>query len=260
MDFNQVHLYRAEELNKVRIFFPTGAHILEIGAGAGWQARTLSEWGYKVTAIDIAGGRYEQVRVYPVENYDGVHLPFPDKSFDVIFSSNTLEHVKKLSELSDEMKRALKDNGICVHLVPSASWSIWTSITHYINSIKEVYRKISGKRREVSSLPDSSVQQAEPAPASHPGKINKLFRYLWSLSFPRRHGERGTVWLEPILFSGWYWSLVFKRQGWIISQRTTNGFFYTGYSVCGPRLSLQRRKPLANCLGSSCNIFVLKKG
>jgi SAM-dependent methyltransferase len=69
-------------------WFPAGARVLEIGAGAGWQSRALAERGFHVEAVDIAGSEYAAERVFPVAHYDGHRLPFPDGRFGVVFSSN----------------------------------------------------------------------------------------------------------------------------------------------------------------------------
>ena len=39
-----------------------GQTILEIGAGAGWQAQYLTEQGFKVIAVDVADSNYGDVR------------------------------------------------------------------------------------------------------------------------------------------------------------------------------------------------------
>lgn len=77
---------RNEELNHVLSSFPQGAHILEIGAGAGWQALTLQSKGHYVQAVDLYDSSYLDHAVYPVIPYDGHSLPFSSGSFDVVFS------------------------------------------------------------------------------------------------------------------------------------------------------------------------------
>ena len=47
---------REYELNRVTPLFQQGSTILEIGAGAGWQAKALANKGYSVEAIDLGGG------------------------------------------------------------------------------------------------------------------------------------------------------------------------------------------------------------
>lgn len=116
---------------KIAEYFPAQkCSILEVGAGSGWQAKALSEQGHSVNAVDVATSTYSAENIFPVQQYDGAHLPFPNQSFDVVFSSNVLEHVQSLNALLLEMQRVLKDSGVCVHLVPTSQWRIWTSFVH----------------------------------------------------------------------------------------------------------------------------------
>ncbi|NIN68390.1 MAG: methyltransferase domain-containing protein, partial [Anaerolineae bacterium] len=90
---------RKYELERVMPFLLRGSSILEIGGGAGWQAKMLAERGFTVVSIDVAGSQYEEYRLWPVQVYDGKHIPFPDNRFDVVFSSNVLEHIPHIEGL-----------------------------------------------------------------------------------------------------------------------------------------------------------------
>lgn len=145
---------RTYELQHVLGSFPPRCRVLEIGAGSGWQARHLSKLGFDVHAIDIASSNYSTDRVWPVEDYDGFHIPYPDRSFDCVFSSNAMEHIPHVREFQAEISRVLKDSGVVVHLVPSASWRFWTNLTnpiryfspplvhgeHSANALTEIWR------------------------------------------------------------------------------------------------------------------------
>ena len=87
---SHVETIRTWELQQVVSVIPPGSRILEIGAGAGWQSRALAQMGFAVEAVDVASALHADTRVFPVEEYDGRHLPFADESFDVVFSSNVL--------------------------------------------------------------------------------------------------------------------------------------------------------------------------
>jgi SAM-dependent methyltransferase len=116
--------------------FPHSGRVLEIGAGTGWQAQTLQAQGFEVDAIDLSSSNYKDNRVFPVVDYDGHRIPFGDNTFDVVFSSNVLEHIPHLEEFQKEIHRVLKSGGVAVHIVPSSSWRFWTNITHILKSWK----------------------------------------------------------------------------------------------------------------------------
>src|SRR5690606_13540211 len=143
MDFEFLREIRVQELERIARDIPAGARILEIGSGAGWQAKQLASYGHEVEGIDVIGNDinydYRDVRVWDVKIYDGRHIPFPDNHFDVVFSSNVLEHIPHVKALQPEIQRVLNDNGICIHLLPSASWRFWTSITYYVARILRLF-------------------------------------------------------------------------------------------------------------------------
>src|SRR5260370_38076961 len=71
LSLDHLDAIRGAELDKVASLFPSGACILEIGAGTGKQALDLQRRGFEVTAIEIADSNYAAHRVFPVRDYDG---------------------------------------------------------------------------------------------------------------------------------------------------------------------------------------------
>jgi ubiquinone/menaquinone biosynthesis C-methylase UbiE len=127
------------ELDKVICLMPGCGKLLEIGSGVGWQAKRFADVSYEVEAVDLKDSRYRDVRVCPVREYDGHHLPLPEKSFDIVFSSSVLEHIPHLELYKTEIHRVLKPGGKVVHVVPSATWRLWTSLAHYPYLIKMMF-------------------------------------------------------------------------------------------------------------------------
>lgn len=123
---------RSYELDVVLHMLPTEGRLLEIGAGTGWQAHELETRGYDVSAIDLLSSNYRENRVWPVTDYDGKKIPFEDKTFDIVFSSNVLEHIPHIREFQKEILRILKPEGCVLHVLPSSSWRFWSSITHIL--------------------------------------------------------------------------------------------------------------------------------
>lgn len=142
---------REYELQQILPLLPKSASILEIGAGSGWQARCLMESGYHIEAIDIAASQYVEHQAFPITVYDGRSIPFSDDTFDVVFSSNALEHIAHLSEFESEIKRVLKPTGIAVHIVPTTAWRFWTLITHHFYVLQ---RLLEYAARRIKPKPD----------------------------------------------------------------------------------------------------------
>lgn len=137
---NSTHLQniRQYEINLVlnEIKYLKGKKILEIGAGAGWQSKILSDNGFDVVAIDLIDTNYKQEQVFNVINYDGYTIPFENESFDLVFSSNVLEHIPHIKDFQKEIYRVLKKDATCIHLVPSSYWRFWTIFTELLTTFR----------------------------------------------------------------------------------------------------------------------------
>lgn len=254
-DVNFLHELRAEELavviDRCRAVFENN-NLLEIGSGTGFQLSLLSEICASAQGIDVATGDYSGHQVFPVTLYDGVNIPFADRSFDVIFSSNLLEHIQHLSLFSNEMKRVLKDSGTCVHILPSHYWRFWTHITHYIN-LPALAVKYLGVKGSVSAKYQGINSSGEK---NRLYGVSRLIKYIF---IDPRHGERGNAITELLYFHPNHWRKRFRRDGWDVVDVFPNGLFYTGHLIFGERLSVPQRKWLSNIIGPSCYCYVLKK-
>jgi SAM-dependent methyltransferase len=218
--------------------------VLEIGGGTGSQAAALSRLGVDVTSIEIAASNYRHARVFPLVEYDGVHIPFEDETFDTLFSSNVLEHVPHLDKFQTEMMRVLKPNGRAIHVMPSATWRLWSNLTHYIWLIQMLMLMLR--------------QDRAPTGARGPlqGAGTSLLR---KAALPGRHGERGNIFTEAFYFRSAWWRDYFEKAGWSVVDVSPVPLFYTGYMVLRDRLDLSLRKKLASCIGAASTCFVLRK-
>lgn len=239
---------RMYELEQVVGLFPPGARLLEIGAGAGWQAKELAHRGFKVEAIDLPTSCYAVNQVWPVTQYDGFSIPFPDGYFDVVFSSNTLEHIPHLEGFQQEIKRVLvPQSGFAIHILPTASWRLWTSISHYIFVLRSGFVAL-GILRDRGELDVFEKTRKKNSPL---GVLKKAIA-------PPRHGELGNASSELWRFSKYGWLGMFHRTGWEVEEFFSLGLFYTGYSVIGARMGMSTRRFLSRWVGSSTIAYVVK--
>jgi len=241
---------RLYELERVSSYLRKGAKILEIGAGAGWQAKKLSERGLRVTAIDVGSSYYKPDQVWPVIEYDGVNIPLPDNSFDIVFSSNVLEHIPHVHSFQTELQRVLKPRGIAIHILPSGAWRIGSNVAHYAWVACGAFNHFFNRK---------PIAQTEPAAEPQPAPEKNKTRFIRTLIAPARHGEFGNVITEAYYFSRFRWTRLFRATGWKIEDCYSNRLFYTGYSVLDAKLSIRARRALSYALGSACHVFVLKK-
>lgn len=218
--------------------------VLEIGSGTGYQLQLLQKKFNEAIGLDIEDSNYATLKAENVFFYDGLNIPFEDESFDVIYSSNTLEHIARIDELEAEFKRVLKPNGFCIHILPSHSWKFWTLITHFFAVPKFAYNYLFSK-------------ESDKVYTTH-AKLNYLQLFI-SVFFPPRHGERGNRFTEIFYFRPNWWLKHFKRNGWKIKDFSPTGIFYSGNVIFGMKISIKNRKKLSNILGSSCYTYILKK-
>lgn len=250
MNFDLLKKIRCYELDLALPAFTKGAVVLEIGAGAGFQAKRLSEIGFSVCAIDVPHSNYRENRIWRVKEYNGREIPFPDNYFDIVFSSNVLEHIVEITPFQHEMQRVLKPQGLAVHIVPTSSWRVWTSVAHYLYLLQLATKLIDYKFRQ------RTVKSIEfPSGAIRQSKL-RVLRYGL---LPHRHGEHGNFVSEIYYFSQYYWTSLFTKQGWDVRKSYPSNLIYTGYSVLGGRLSFRLRYLLSKVCGSACRIFVLSK-
>jgi len=225
---------RSAEIERVRSVLAEHRNILEIGGGNGWQAHVLSEWGHKVSSVDI-----EPSSIYfPVMQYDGTHLPFASGHFDAIFSSHVLEHVENVRELLRESQRVMARGGIAVHIVPTPFWRAWTLLAHY----PHIVRRLSHKAPPASSAGDSAP------------RARSRLRSLISAT----HGVSRSPFHELYDFSSQRWRKDFAACGFRLIAEFPAGVFYTGYALL-PGLPIAARQRLARIAGSSGRVYVSTK-
>jgi len=246
VDQNHLHALKKAELeNAVTALGDcfSGADLLEIGAGTGYQLSLLAETCNSATGVDLPSSNYARDRLMPIIDYDGTRLPFADNSFDVIFTSSVLEHVNDLSRFHEEMHRVLRDDGVAVHIVPTHNWRLWTFLAHYPALPKTVLGALGNS-------PDDNTETTHIKPR---GLLSKLGAVL----FPPRHGERGNGFTEIFYFRPSCWQKQFEEYNWTVDRSAPTGLFQTGYCVFGLALPVASRKKIAKILGSACRTYVL---
>ncbi len=91
--------------------------ILEVGCAGGHLSALLSQLfpQAKVTGIDVYEPALAEARKrFPKLTFkkaDALNLPFPDESFDLVVSSETIEHVTDPGKMLSETERVISKNG-----------------------------------------------------------------------------------------------------------------------------------------------------
>jgi SAM-dependent methyltransferase len=249
MDMPLAHFIsiRLAELNSVMLSpygtLFSGKDVLEIGSGNGIQLREISKIAKSSTGLELADGDYARHGEFNIVEYDGEHIPFPDSSFDLVFSSNVMEHIAHQQQINDEIRRVLRPGGHAIHIMPTRSWRIITSILHYPRLIKTALAK-------TPSTPQ----------ATHGNTVKRnLLAKVRNNLVPARHGELGGWFAEYRYFGVSQWASHYQRMGWKVIGYFPIGLAYSGNCIFASRISIVSRSKLSSVFGSSTAVYVLER-
>lgn len=121
-------IIRDNEWESIKNHIIPNSSFLDVGCGSGYNLiKAQEEFECKVVGIDPAPGKHGVGRntkqnFSKFKVYKGYceNLPFKPNSFDVIFCSHVLEHVKDEHLSLNELRRVLKPNGTLIIGMPTA--------------------------------------------------------------------------------------------------------------------------------------------
>jgi SAM-dependent methyltransferase len=94
-----------------------GKSLLDIGCGSGWSAYLFSRAGFRTTGIDLSADAFEPPPTHNLTllEMSVLDLPFPDASFSVVGTYQTIEHVPDPQRALHQMIRVCEPGGaICI--------------------------------------------------------------------------------------------------------------------------------------------------
>lgn len=103
---------------------PRDVRILELGAGGGFFAAELDRRGFRdltlsdFTATTLAALR-ERMPTARLVCADAARLPFRDAAFDIIISTDVIEHIPEAEEHIADVARVLATNGLYLVKTPN---------------------------------------------------------------------------------------------------------------------------------------------
>jgi SAM-dependent methyltransferase len=116
--------------------------LLDVGCGTGYAMAQAQELGFQVVGVDPEFAKYgvRDESVNAVTRFIvpalAEHLPFPDHTFDVVYSSHAIEHFMQVEAGVAELARVLKPEGRAVLMIPTGTMaairmpSLWLFYTH----------------------------------------------------------------------------------------------------------------------------------
>ncbi len=235
--------------------------ILELGAGRAFQARHLANYARQVVSTDrdrkILQNVDDEVLAYEVCDAERLAEHFGTRRFDVVFSSNMLEHLEDPAAALCGIHRVLTPGGITIHVMPSPFWKLSTLSLHvpaHFGQAVERWRARRAVSREVpatQSMVESARTEATPlTETSREGVGSRLRRLL----VPGIHGvSRGHV-QELLAFRRSRWVRLFRACGFEVVA-VQKGVVTSGYGFGFDRL----RTLLEHAGLASAFVYVAKR-
>lgn len=216
---------------------------LEIGCGDGTQSILLAQICDELISTDIDSSDIPAERLQKItfQAADAQSLPFPDGHFDLVFSSNVLEHIDNLEIALEEMQRVLSSDGIMIHVLPNAVWKFLQINLWIPFRFKVLWTKMVGKSVNSSEIGDFGDQKHQ----------QKRVQSKW---FPPIHGNSKSHLQEFLVFRVGSWKRIFVKHGFEI-EKSFGVRLYSAWNV-GPAFM---REILERFGLKSSHCFFIKK-
>lgn len=255
-----LHDIRKREVDIVFILLPQKHFTsgLEIGAGDGFQTALLAQHIDKLISSDLNFKRIkESLKVRGVEyktvDADAIEGVFKPNTFDFLFSSNVLEHIRDPYKFLAATQPMLTDHGYAVHVIPNRWIKIFYLLFYYPNLVLLAIDRILGKLKGKPFFQGAQIQlENNINVASKSEKSSGRFK---KFLVPSVHGNFSSHTKEFVAFGRKQWECQFIEAEYSIVAYV-KGPAFSGY---GLGLPFGLRRLLERCGVSSEHIFVLKK-
>ena len=246
--------YRLKEIKILKdylgnSFFKKG---LELGAGSGFQSIHIRDMFDELTVTDLNDQRLQSLSEFSnikriILDSEKLLEHFDNDSFDFIYSSNHLEHLPNPDLCIDACFKILKNDGICIHILPNPTWRLFQTVLHYPNKFLNLLNRISFKKElEEDNLFIDSM-------GNNMKSIEKK-SFFNGILFPKSHGVSSNFLVEHYAFRKHKWINLFEKSGFTVID-ILKGPISSGYGY-----GLRRTKKYLEKIGVSTEyFFILKK-
>jgi len=226
---------------------------LELGCGSGKHSKHLAHFCKKLIALE-----FNEVSLIDQSNDkvtfvlgDAQDLSrFNDAEFDLVFSSNLLEHLSDLDRCLSECARVIRENGLIIHTVPNRMWKVFFLLLYYPNLIKTVFSHVLLKRK-LDRANDFKISKPKLDLNLKPLENRPSLR---KLLLPKPHGISCSHYRE---FRNWaqsWWIKNFEKNGLEVVDTVRLPFYF------GLGYNFQILLRIGNYLGLSASTgYIIKK-
>jgi 2-polyprenyl-3-methyl-5-hydroxy-6-metoxy-1,4-benzoquinol methylase len=177
-------------VNHLRVYqyisqFTAGRQVLDVGCGVGYGTALLARNAARAVGIDISQKAVnEAFRLYPAGEFlqmDAEAMSFPDRSFDLIVSTENFEHLPDQARHVRELARLVRPDGFCFVATPNPE--LFVGQNNPFHTKENTYAEL----RDLFSLGFREVEIIEPTriPVNPAGRAAREERFA--------RGEHGTL-------------------------------------------------------------------
>lgn len=176
-DFRNVNFENHFRVYKFLAQVSIGKKVLDVGCGTGYGTAYLAEVAQEAIGIDISRMAINLARKrYPAVKFlrmDAHHLNFPAESFDLIVSTENLEHLRDQDGHLQELARVIKRGGLCFIATPNPEMFVGIRNRYHIkeNTFDELLLLL--KR----NFDDVVILENQLAPSTLEGQRNREERF-----------------------------------------------------------------------------------
>jgi SAM-dependent methyltransferase len=206
---------------------------LELGAGDGYQSALLEAYAERLVVTDwdvqrLRSRRSATVEVHPCDA-ERVAEQFPAGSFDLVFSSNLLEHLPNPGLALRGIHTILKEDGVTVHVMPAPAWKLCDlALTGPVAMGRAVRRVVRGRPAGVDG---ARGRGGTNNPKQSPSDRRRIWQRLW----PDPHGAYSGHWEEVWAYRRRRWERELGRAGFEVVS-VLRGPVASGYGLGWDRL------------------------
>jgi ubiquinone/menaquinone biosynthesis C-methylase UbiE len=146
-----------------------GAGLLEIGLGQGADSEQIIRRGARWSGLDLTAESVARLRTRlelrklpydELKQGSALAIPYPDNTFDKVFSHGVLHHIPDIRQAEREIARVLKPRGELI-MMAYAKWSF-----NYLVAIGLLRRLGLLALYGSTSIPATSMGTMSPTPAA----------------------------------------------------------------------------------------------
>lgn len=204
---------------------------LEIGADYGFQSRIIIKYISKLISTDIAPSILDQksddaITFLYCDAQNEISKKFSEGQFDLVFSSNVLEHLENPGLALQSIHRVLKDDGITIHIMPSSFFVVLQSLLHTPHKMLWRLERNGENNRANGHFAESdntaptttatnvpNIPGWIPSPGLPPEGQNALHHKIRRFLLPSPHGVSKDLAQEFEAFSRAAWRRQFESAG-----------------------------------------------